>query len=127
MIDGLAATVTAQASPARTGSRFYGRTAMFRLPRRALVAVPALALVMTASACSGGGKTPDSSTDSSGGGQVAGTPRVKIAMISHAPVGDAFFDTIIKGAKAAAAKDNVDFTYSGDGDAAEQATLVQTA
>ncbi len=100
---------------------------MFRLPRRALVAVPALALVMTASACSGGGKTPDSSTDSSGGGQVAGTPRVKIAMISHAPVGDAFFDTIIKGAKAAAAKDNVDFTYSGDGDAAEQATLVQTA
>jgi simple sugar transport system substrate-binding protein len=48
-------------------------------------------------------------------------------MISHAPLGDAFFDTIITGAKAAAAKDNVDFTYSGDGDASKEATLVQTA
>jgi simple sugar transport system substrate-binding protein len=58
---------------------------------------------------------------------VASTPRIKIAMISHAPTGDAFFDTIIKGAKAAAAKDNVDFSYSGDGDVTKQATLVQTA
>jgi simple sugar transport system substrate-binding protein len=83
---------------------------------------------LATSACSGGGKAPDANTgSSSGGGQAANTPRVKIAMISHAPVGDAFFDTIITGAKAAAAKDNVDFSYSGDGDAAKQATLVQTA
>lgn len=101
---------------------------MFKIPKRALLAVPAVALVMATAACSGGGKAPDANTsDSNGGGQAANTPRVKIAMISHAPVGDAFFDTIINGAKAAAAKDNVDFSYSGDGDAAKQATLIQTA
>jgi simple sugar transport system substrate-binding protein len=48
-------------------------------------------------------------------------------MISHAPAGDAFFDTIINGAKAAATKDNVDFQYSGDGDVTKQATLIQAA
>ena len=101
---------------------------MFQLPRRALLALAALALLMATTACSGGGKpASDSNADGDGGGQVADTPRIKIAMISHAPVGDAFFDTIIKGAKAAAAKDNVDFSYSGDGDAGEQATLVQAA
>jgi simple sugar transport system substrate-binding protein len=102
---------------------------MSRRTRRALLALPAVGLIVAVTACSGGGKpASDSDTDSSGGGgQAAGTPRVTIAMISHAPAGDAFFDTIIKGAKAAAAKDNVDFSYSGDGDAGEQATLVQTA
>jgi simple sugar transport system substrate-binding protein len=101
---------------------------MFRMPKRALVAIPALAVVLATSACSAGGKpASDSNADRGGGGQAAGTPRVKIAMISHAPVGDAFFDTIITGAKDAAAKDNVDFSYSGDGDASKEATLVQTA
>ena len=100
---------------------------MFRKPRHALLALPVLALVCATAACSAGGKQSDSSSSSGSGGQVASTPRIKIAMISHAPTGDAFFDTIIKGAKAAAAKDNVDFSYSGDGDATKQATLVQTA
>jgi simple sugar transport system substrate-binding protein len=101
---------------------------MFTLPRRRLLALPALALILSTAACSSGGKQEsDAGSGAGSGGQVAGTPRIKIAMISHAPVGDAFFDTIIKGAKAAAAKDNVDFQYSGDGDAAKQATLVQTA
>jgi simple sugar transport system substrate-binding protein len=42
-------------------------------------------------------------------------------------VGDAFFDTIINGAKDAAAKDNIDFQYSSDGDVTKQSALVQTA
>ncbi|MDX6301700.1 MAG: simple sugar transport system substrate-binding protein [Nocardioidaceae bacterium] len=103
---------------------------MLRKPSRVLLALPAVALICATAACSSGGKPAsdaNSSAGSGGGGQVAGTPRIKIAMISHAPLGDAFFDTIITGAKAAAAKDNVDFSYSGDGDAAKEATLVQTA
>ena len=50
-----------------------------------------------------------------------------VAMISHAPAGDAFFDTIIKGAKDAAAMANIDFQYSGDGDVTKQAGLIQVA
>ena len=100
---------------------------MFRLPKRALVAIPALALVLVTAACSGGGAPPDTNSEAGGGGQAADTPKMKIAMISHAPAGDAFFDVIIKGAEDAAAKDNVDFQYSGDGDVTTQATLVQTA
>jgi simple sugar transport system substrate-binding protein len=101
---------------------------MFKKPRRALLALPVLALLCATAACSSGGKAASDSNSSSGsGGRAVDTPRIKIAMISHAPVGDAFFDTIIKGAKAAAAKDNVDFSYAGDGDASKESTLVQTA
>jgi simple sugar transport system substrate-binding protein len=101
---------------------------MFTFRKRALMAVPAIALVLATAACSSGGKAPTASSSSGGGGgQVASTPKLKIAMISHAPLGDAFFDTIINGAKAAAAKDNVDFQYSGNGDVTQQAALVQTA
>ena len=99
---------------------------MFRVSKRALVAVPAVALILVTSACSGGGKTPDTSS-SQGGGQAADTPRLKVALISHAPAGDAFFDTIIKGAKDAGAKDNIDVQYSGDGDVTKQAALIQVA
>ena len=99
---------------------------MFTVPRRAWISAPIAALLVMTAACSGGGAAPSSNT-SSGGGQAASTPKMKIAMISHAPAGDAFFDTIINGAKAASAKDNVDFQYSGDGDAAKEATLIQTA
>jgi simple sugar transport system substrate-binding protein len=92
-----------------------------------LVALSLVAVVLAASACSSGGKA--ASTGNSGGssGTVAKTPRYKFSMISHAPLGDAFFDTIIKGAKDASAQDNVDFQYSGDGDATKQAQLVQVA
>jgi simple sugar transport system substrate-binding protein len=99
---------------------------MTRPRSRRVLALCAVALALATTACSSGGKqaTPDSG---GGGGQVANTPRYKFSMISHAPLGDAFFDTIIKGAKDAAAKDNVDFQYSGDGDATKQAQLVQVA
>jgi simple sugar transport system substrate-binding protein len=99
---------------------------MTRLLGRPVLALAAMALLVSATACSSGGKTAASDTSGSGG-QVASTPRYKFAMISHAPLGDAFFDTIIKGAKDAAAKDNVDFQYSGDGDVTKQAQLVQVA
>ncbi|MFF3581022.1 substrate-binding domain-containing protein, partial [Streptomyces mirabilis] len=55
------------------------------------------------------------------------TPRMTIAMVTHAPSGDTFWDTIRKGAEAAAAKDNVKLIYSNDETAADQANLVQNA
>ena len=44
----------------------------------------------------------------------ADTPRMTIAMVTHAPSGDTFWDIIRKGAEAAAAKDNVKLIYSND-------------
>jgi simple sugar transport system substrate-binding protein len=99
---------------------------MFRTSQRILVALPAIALVLATAACSGGGKAPEPAT-SSGGGQAADTPKMTVALISHAPAGDAFFDTIIKGAKDAGLKDNIDVQYSGDGDVTKQASLIQVA
>jgi simple sugar transport system substrate-binding protein len=99
---------------------------MFRLTKPRILAVAAVSVVLAASACSGGGAPPDAA-GGGGGGQVVDTPRYKVAMVSHAPVGDAFFDTIIKGAKDAAAKDNIEFVYSSDGDVTKQAQLIQAA
>jgi simple sugar transport system substrate-binding protein len=93
---------------------------------RSVLAVAAVAVVLTTTACSSGGRVKETAGTGSGG-RVASTPRYTFAMISHAPAGDAFFDTIIKGAKDAAAKDNIDFQYSGDGDVTKQASLVQAA
>jgi simple sugar transport system substrate-binding protein len=50
-----------------------------------------------------------------------------IAIITHAAPGDTFWDIIRKGAKAAAAKDNVEVQYSSDPDATKQAQLIQAA
>ena len=100
---------------------------MFTSRKRALLAVPALALILTTAACSGGGKSPTTDTGAGAAGQQADTPKMTVALISHAPAGDAFFDTIITGAKAAGAKDNIDVQYSGDGDVTKQASLIQVA
>jgi simple sugar transport system substrate-binding protein len=98
-----------------------------RYPRaRGLLVLAATALMFSATACSSGGRE-QKTTSSGGAGQVADNPRWKFTMISHAPAGDAFFDTIIKGAKEASAKNNVEFTYSNDGDVTRQASLVQAA
>jgi simple sugar transport system substrate-binding protein len=94
---------------------------------RCVVAVSAVTVVLGMAACSPGGKPKSSGSSGGGGGQVANNPRWKFAMISHAALGDAFFDTIIKGAKDAAAQDNVEFQYTGDNDVTKQAQLVQAA
>ncbi|UKA64047.1 substrate-binding domain-containing protein [Arthrobacter sp. FW306-04-A] len=88
----------------------------------ALAVVPLLALA----ACSGGGKPADTA-NAAAGGAVVDTPRLKIALITHAAAGDTFWDIVRKGAETAAKKDNVDLLYSGDGDAGRQAQLVQQA
>ena len=86
----------------------------------AALLVPALAL---AGCSSEGGRQPAAGNE--GGGQVAQTEPMKIAMVTHAAPGDTFWDTIRKGAEEASAKDNVEFLYGSDPEGGRQAQLVQ--
>ncbi|MEY9989088.1 simple sugar transport system substrate-binding protein [Streptomyces sp. V4I8] len=92
-----------------------------------LVAMAASTVLALAgcSSSSGGKKSEESAGGVSAG--KATTPRMTIAMITHAVPGDTFWDTIRKGAQAAAAKDNVKLIYSSDPNGGNQANLVQNA
>ncbi|MFJ9565132.1 sugar ABC transporter substrate-binding protein [Streptomyces fuscichromogenes] len=92
-----------------------------------VVAVAASAALVLAgcSSASGGKKSEESAAGVSAG--KASTPRMTIAMITHAVPGDTFWDTIRKGAQSAAAKDNIKLVYSSDPSGANQAALVQNA
>ncbi|MFF4115878.1 substrate-binding domain-containing protein [Streptomyces sp. NPDC001714] len=101
---------------------------MHRNHRAAAMAATVLAGVLLATGCSsssGGKKSQDSGGAASAG--KASTPRMTVAMITHAQPGDTFWDLIRKGAAAAAAKDNIKLVYSADPSAANQANLVQNA
>jgi len=96
--------------------------------RTARTAATLVAVVALAAGCSGsGGKSSEDKSGSSGGGKAVGTPRLKIAMVTHSGEGDTFWDIVQSGAKQAAAKDNVQFLYSNDKEAKGQAELVQSA
>ncbi|WP_326718786.1 MULTISPECIES: sugar ABC transporter substrate-binding protein [unclassified Streptomyces] len=92
-----------------------------------VVAAAAAAALLAAgcSSSSGGKQAEESGSDVSAG--KAGTPRMTVAMITHAAPGDTFWDTIRKGAEAAAAKDNVKLVYSSDPSGPNQSNLVQNA
>jgi simple sugar transport system substrate-binding protein len=83
-------------------------------------------LLLSGCASAHGGKAAQERANALRAGH-ATTPRIKIAMITHAGPGDTFWDLVRKGAQAAAAKDNVDLVYASDPDAANQANLVQNA
>ncbi|WP_449348671.1 sugar ABC transporter substrate-binding protein [Streptomyces shaanxiensis] len=101
---------------------------MHRNHRAALLTATVLAGTLLATGCSsssGGKKSEEGSADASAG--KATTPRMTVAMITHASPGDTFWDLIRKGAQAAAAKDNIKLVYSSDPSAGAQANLVQNA
>lgn len=91
-----------------TGKRTFGTLAVLT------------AAVLVAAGCSseGGAKNADSGDTGA---------RLKFAMVTHAPAGDTFFDIIRKGADAAAKRDNVEYTYTADGDPTRQAVLIENA
>ncbi|NNN35625.1 substrate-binding domain-containing protein [Streptomyces sp. S3(2020)] len=91
-------------------------------PRR--VAALAVAVCLLVAGCSASGDTSDSGTASAG---KAGGSGLRIALITHAPEGDTFWDLVRKGAETAAAKDGIQLSYAGDPDAAGQAELVRDA
>ena len=94
--------------------------------RRAAVAAVAIPMLALTACSSQGGRAPESNSGG-GGGPAASTPRMKIALITHAPAGDTFWDTVRKGAEEAAAKDNVELLYTNDPEAGRQAQLIQQA
>lgn len=99
--------------------------ANFSWRKAALVA--AVVPMMALSACSdSGGRAPETGTGG-GGGQVATTERMKVALITHAAPGDTFWDILRKGAEEAAAKDNVELLYTSDPEGGRQAQLIQQA
>ena len=103
------------------------RTSRSRRSRRvAPVVAMAAALALAGCASGSGGKKAEESGAAASAG-TADTPRMTIAMVTHAPAGDTFWDIIRKGADAAAAKDNVKLIYSSDESAGNQANLVQNA
>ncbi|MGW2523910.1 sugar ABC transporter substrate-binding protein [Streptomyces sp. NPDC001617] len=101
---------------------------MHRNHRAAALTATLLAGALFAAGCSsssGGKKSEDDGAAASAG--KATTPRMTVAMVTHASPGDTFWDLVRKGAQAAAAKDNVKLVYSSDPNAGNQANLVQNA
>ncbi|MFJ1881485.1 sugar ABC transporter substrate-binding protein [Streptomyces sp. NPDC088137] len=93
-----------------------------------LITAVALGIGLTATGCSGsGGRSAEEKPAQGGAGAAAGTPRMKIAMVTHSGEGDTFWDIVQSGAKQAAAKDNAEFLYSANKEGKEQAQLVQAA
>ncbi|MCM2410830.1 MULTISPECIES: substrate-binding domain-containing protein [unclassified Streptomyces] len=61
------------------------------------------------------------------GRSAVNTPRWTFAMVTHSGDGDTFWDIVQKGADMAAKKDNINFLYSHNDEAQQQAQLVQAA
>ncbi|WP_216587326.1 sugar ABC transporter substrate-binding protein [Streptomyces brasiliscabiei] len=104
------------------------RTSIARSRRTVSVMAVTGAVTLVLAGCSsgsGGKEAEEGGADAAAG--KADTPRMKIAMVTHAPSGDTFWDIIRKGAEAAAAKDNVELVYANDESASGQATLIQNA
>ena len=100
---------------------------MAKFSWRKATLVAAVVPMLMLSACSSTGGKPADAGNAAGGGQVATTERMKIALITHAAAGDTFWDIVRKGAEEAAAKDNVELLYTSDPEAGRQAQLIQQA
>ncbi|MEV2214826.1 sugar ABC transporter substrate-binding protein [Streptomyces sp. NPDC050997] len=101
---------------------------MHRHNRAAILTATVLTGTLLAAGCSsssGGKKSEEGGAAASAG--KADTPRMTVALVTHASPGDTFWDLVRKGAQAAAAKDNVKLVYSSDPSAGNQANLVQNA
>lgn len=88
------------------------------------------ALCASLAGCSStGGKRAEDAREAAAaqGKSAVNTPRWTIAMITHSGDGDTFWDIVQSGAKQAAVKDNINFLYSHDDEAQQQAQLVDAA
>ncbi|WP_452672787.1 sugar ABC transporter substrate-binding protein [Streptomyces amritsarensis] len=96
---------------------------------RVVGAVLATVLVASLAGCSstGGKRAEERAKAAEAGRPAVSTPRWTFAMVTHAGDGDTFWDIVQKGAKEAAAKDNINFVYSHDDQAQQQAQFVQNA
>lgn len=90
---------------------------------RAGAALAAALTLLAAAGCTGSNEpeTPNS------GGAAAPGGDYNVAVITHASAGDAFWDVVKKGAEAAGKDQGVAVKYDGNGDPAQQATLINGA
>ncbi|WP_443744680.1 sugar ABC transporter substrate-binding protein [Streptomyces spororaveus] len=96
---------------------------------RVVGAVLAAVLGASLAGCSstGGKRAEERARAAEAGRPAVSTPRWTFAMVTHAGDGDTFWDIVQKGAKEAAAKDNINFVYAHDDQAQQQAQFVQNA
>jgi simple sugar transport system substrate-binding protein len=92
---------------------------------RKLAVGTALAAALTACSSQGGAQQEPGGGGGTGGN--VGGERLTIAVVTHEPPGDSFWDKIRRGAEDSAAAHNIDLRYSNAQQAPEQATLVQNA
>ncbi|MEV1024693.1 sugar ABC transporter substrate-binding protein [Streptomyces sp. NPDC050264] len=88
----------------------------------------ALGLTLAGCSSTGGKRAEDARKAQTAQGKAAvNTPRWTFAMITHSGDGDTFWDIVQNGAKQAAVKDNINFLYSHNDEANQQAQLVDAA
>ncbi|MET9073180.1 sugar ABC transporter substrate-binding protein [Streptomyces sp. NPDC004232] len=88
----------------------------------------AVSLSLGACSSTGGKRAEDARKAAAAQGRAAvNTPRWTFAMITHSGDGDTFWDIVQNGARQAAVKDNINFLYSHDDQAQQQAQLVDAA
>ncbi|MET9499764.1 sugar ABC transporter substrate-binding protein [Streptomyces sp. NPDC006552] len=88
----------------------------------------ALGLTLAGCSSTGGKRAEDARKARTAQGRAAvDTPRWTFAMITHSGDGDTFWDIVQSGAKQAALKDNINFLYSHNDEANQQAQLVDAA
>ena len=98
-----------------------------RRHRFASAAIAMMGAAVLVAGCSSTGGKPRSTGEDGMAAGTADTPRATVAMITHAPAGDSFWDLVRRGAETAAAKDNIELRYSNDPEAPNQSNLVQNA
>ncbi|MFC9632826.1 sugar ABC transporter substrate-binding protein [Streptomyces mirabilis] len=88
----------------------------------------ALGVSLAGCSSTGGKRAEDARKAASAQGRAAvNTPGWTFAMITHSGDGDTFWDIVQNGAKQAAVKDNINFLYSHNAEAQQQAQLVDAA
>ncbi|MFH8798803.1 sugar ABC transporter substrate-binding protein [Streptomyces sp. NPDC017936] len=102
---------------------------MARFRTWAGIALAGVVCVCLAGCSSTGGKRAEDAREAAAaqGKAAVNTPRWTFAMITHSGDGDTFWDIVQSGAEQAALKDNIDFLYSHDDEAQQQAQLVDAA
>lgn len=94
---------------------------------RVLAVVAVASAALAACSSTGGAANQPGANAPAAGGTAPGGKQYTIAMVTHSPSGDTFWDKVQAGATAAAKQTGVTLKYSNDPDSNKQATLVQNA
>ncbi|MEU9286148.1 sugar ABC transporter substrate-binding protein [Streptomyces sp. NPDC048275] len=88
----------------------------------------ALGVSLAGCSSTGGKRAEDARKAAAAEGKAAvNTPNWTFAMITHSGDGDTFWDIVQSGAEQAAVKDNINFVYSHNAEAQQQAQLIDAA